>query len=89
MLTWAKGRASIRGTEERPPREERTSNKFESSPSIPSGSPERSQENINFLENSRGGPKRYPSRLPLGFVAWDAGTDTCIIVTAYEPQPEQ
>ena len=40
----------------------------------------------------------YPSRLLLGFVegrpihvvvAWDPGTDTCIIVTAYEPQPEQ
>jgi hypothetical protein len=40
----------------------------------------------------------YPSRLLLGFVesrplhvvvAWDAGTGTCIIVTAYEPQPEQ
>ena len=40
----------------------------------------------------------YPSSLLLGFVegrpihvvvAWDAGTDTCIIVTAYEPQPEQ
>lgn len=40
----------------------------------------------------------YPSRLLLGFVegrplhvvvAWDAGTETCIIVTAYEPRPEQ
>ena len=40
----------------------------------------------------------YPSRLLLGFVesrplhvvvAWDAGTGTCIIVTAYEPQPEK
>jgi hypothetical protein len=40
----------------------------------------------------------YPSRLLLGFVesrplhvvvAWDAGTGTCITVTAYEPQPEQ
>ena len=39
----------------------------------------------------------YPSRLLLGFVesrplhvvvAWDAGTGTCIIVTAYEPHPE-
>ncbi|SPF35334.1 conserved hypothetical protein [Candidatus Sulfopaludibacter sp. SbA4] len=42
--------------------------------------------------------KPYPSQLLLGFVegrpihvvaAWDAGTETCIIVTAYEPQPEQ
>ncbi|SPE38925.1 conserved hypothetical protein [Candidatus Sulfopaludibacter sp. SbA6] len=40
----------------------------------------------------------YPSQLLLGFLegrplhvltAWDAGTGTCIIVTAYEPQPEQ
>lgn len=40
----------------------------------------------------------YPGRLLLGFVesrplhvvvAWDAGTGTCIMVTAYEPQPEQ
>jgi hypothetical protein len=40
----------------------------------------------------------YPSCLLLGFVdsrplhvvvAWDAGTGTCIIVTAYEPRPEQ
>ena len=40
----------------------------------------------------------YPSCLLLGrvgnrplhvVVAWDAGTSTCIIVTAYEPQPEQ
>jgi hypothetical protein len=40
----------------------------------------------------------YPSRLLLGFVngrpvhvivAWDAGTGTCIIVTAYEPQSDQ
>ena len=40
----------------------------------------------------------YPSRLLLGFVesrplhvvvAWDAATATCIIVTAYEPQPEK
>ena len=43
------------------------------------------------------GDSPYPSRLLLGFVdgrplhvvvAWDAGTGTCIIVTAYEPQPE-
>ena len=42
--------------------------------------------------------KPYPSRLLLGFVegrpihvvvAWDGGTGTCIIVTAYEPQPGQ
>ena len=40
----------------------------------------------------------YPSRLLLGFiksrpvhvvVAWDRGTGTCTIVTAYEPPPEQ
>jgi Domain of unknown function (DUF4258) len=40
----------------------------------------------------------YPSRLLLGFVesrplhvvvAWDAATGACIIVTAYEPQPEK
>ncbi len=40
----------------------------------------------------------YPSRLLLGFVegrplhvvvGWDALSGTCIIVTAYEPQPER
>jgi hypothetical protein len=40
----------------------------------------------------------YPSRLLLGLVegrplhvvvAWDAGTDRCIIVTVYEPRHEQ
>ena len=44
------------------------------------------------------GDSPYPSCLLLGFidgrpvhvvVAWDAGTGTCIIVTAYEPRPEQ
>ena len=42
--------------------------------------------------------KPYPSRLILGFVegrpihvvvAWDVETSTCIVVTAYEPPPEQ